>query len=258
MNICTQIILIFAVLTLAYTQINYNNNCQNNSLLPLLATGVANLNPLDTSKVGASKDYYVDLSLAQFTNQDSLGYGFAISGFQASCGQAYYTLIIDKIIFENQNTRMKITINFLNPSTYSISNFVTNWNYVSFTYIIVSKKFQGSYSNIWAMTAEIFLNRNIDGKPIDSSTNNFNGKPGTNCQVYSDSNLIFPYNPATLTANSCDIGVKWNEKGNGGQLIFHAYIMGFQWNSNKNTNNFLNASIFATNPSPTIMNSEDA
>lgn len=127
-------------------QTNFRNTCQNESLIPKLATGLIHLNPLDTYNNGANKDYYQDLSLAQFATIDVLGYGFSLTGFQTGCNNAFYTLIIDKVIFENQNTRMRIVVNFRNPGDGTI----TTWNLVSFTYIVVSRNLNGDYSDIWA------------------------------------------------------------------------------------------------------------
>ena len=88
-----------ALLCLIQAQVNFNNTCQKDSLLPLLATGTINLNPLDTYNNGANKDYYQSLSLAQFSPVEVLGYGFALTGFQTGCSNNYYTLIIDNIDF---------------------------------------------------------------------------------------------------------------------------------------------------------------
>jgi hypothetical protein len=83
----------------ALAQTNFNNDCQNASLIPKLATGLIHLNPLDTFNNGANKDYYQDLSLAQFAAIDVLGYGFALTGFQTGCSNTFYTLVIDKVQF---------------------------------------------------------------------------------------------------------------------------------------------------------------
>ena len=99
MNSCKKVLLLVLLATLTLAQTNFNNSCQTDSMLPLLATGVVNLNPLDTYNAGANKDFYRDLSSAQFQTTDVLGYGFALSGFQANCGQAYYTLIVDQVQF---------------------------------------------------------------------------------------------------------------------------------------------------------------
>lgn len=133
----------------AFAQTDFKNTCQTASLLPKLATGLIHLNPLDTYNNGANKDYYRDLSLAAFETIDVLGYGFSLTGFQTNCGNSFYTLIIDKVTFENQNKRMRIVVNFRNPA----DGTVTRWDLVSFTYIVVSRNFDGTYSNIWATVA---------------------------------------------------------------------------------------------------------
>mgnify|MGYP003417380879 CR=1 FL=1 len=150
---CKKLLISVLLLAVVLSQTNFRNTCQNSSLLPLLATGTINLNPLDTYNNGANKDYYQDLSLAQFQTVDVLGYAFALSGFQAPCSQPYYTLVVDKVNFENQNTRMRIVVNYLNPSTFGTSTKITQWNLVTFTYIVVSRNFQGTFSNIWATTS---------------------------------------------------------------------------------------------------------
>lgn len=94
-----KVLIICLLVGLAFTQTNFNSSCQNDSLIPLLATGTINLNPLDTYNNGANKDFYQSLSLAQFSTVDVLGYGFSLSGFQTSCSNSYYTLIIDKVTF---------------------------------------------------------------------------------------------------------------------------------------------------------------
>jgi hypothetical protein len=139
------------MLFITFAQTNFNNTCQNASLIPLLATGTINLNPLDTYNNGANKDYYQSLSLANFSAVDVLGYGFSLTGFQTGCSNNYYTLIIDTVEFQNQNTRMQVTVNFRNPGDGSI----TLWNLVSFSYIVVSRALNGAYSDIWATVAEV-------------------------------------------------------------------------------------------------------
>jgi hypothetical protein len=87
------------VLGAVYTQTSFPGTCSNNSLIPRLATGTINLNPVDTYNNGANKDFYRDLSPNQFLTTDVLGYAFAISGFQTNCSQTYYTLVVDKVYF---------------------------------------------------------------------------------------------------------------------------------------------------------------
>jgi hypothetical protein len=248
---CKKLFVSVLLLTLVLSQTNFKNTCQNSSLLPLLATGVINLNPLDTYNNGANKDYYQDLSLAQFQTVDVLGYAFALSGFQAPCAQAFYTLVVDKVNFENQNTRMRIVVNYLNPSTFGTSTKITQWNLVTFTYIVVSRNFQGAFSNIWATTSEASISTPLGGAPIDDKTGIFANGPNGNCLVYTDPN----YN---LQNNPCDPTFAWSAAAQpGGRLITHAYIMGFQWNSNRSTTSFLSASAYGTNIDPAALDSSD-
>ena len=144
-----KVLIICLLLGIALAQTNFNNTCQNDSLIYRLATGTINLNPLDTYNNGANKDYYQSLSLAQFYTTDVLGYGFSLTGFQTSCSNTYYTLIVDKIAFENENTRMRVVVNFRNPGDGSI----TLWTMVSFSYIVVSRNLNGAYSDVWATIA---------------------------------------------------------------------------------------------------------
>ena len=144
-----KVLIICLLLGISLAQTNFNNTCQNDSLIYRLATGTINLNPLDTYNNGANKDYYQSLSLAQFYTTDVLGYGFSLTGFQTSCSNTYYTLIVDKIAFENENTRMRVVVNFRNPGDGSI----TLWTMVSFSYIVVSRNLNGAYSDVWATVA---------------------------------------------------------------------------------------------------------
>jgi len=94
-----KVLLICLIVGIAFAQTNFNNTCQNSSLLKGLATGTINLNPLDTYNNGANKDYYQSLAIGNFTSIDVLGYGFSLTGFQTSCTNTYYTLVIDKVAF---------------------------------------------------------------------------------------------------------------------------------------------------------------
>ena len=105
-------ILLCLLLALGLAQTNFKNTCQNESLIDKLATGLIHLNPLDTYNNGANKDYYQDLSINKFTSNDALGYGFALSGFETACSNTIYSLVIDDVIFQNQNSRMRIVVDF--------------------------------------------------------------------------------------------------------------------------------------------------
>jgi hypothetical protein len=247
-----KLLLSILLLALAVSQTNFRNTCQSDSMLPLLATGSINLNPFDTYNNGANKDYYQDLSTAKFQTVDVLGYAFALSGFQTNCGQSYYTLNIDKVFFENQNTRMKIVVDFRNPSTTSTNQGVSKWTQVSFNYLVVSRNFNGLYSTIWASTIEAStLPANINGE-IDSVNPIFtNPSPADQCYVYADPNFIFD--------PSCDVAAGWDNENNpvvGGSYVVHAYIMGFKWNSNRSSTSHLSAGVFAVNPADAAFDSD--
>ncbi len=220
----------------AFAQTDFKNTCQSASLIPKLATGLINLNPLDTYNNGANKDYYKDLSLAKFSTIDVLGYGFALTAFQTGCSASYYTLVIDKVAFENQNTRMRLVVNFRNPG----DGTVTLWNLVSFTYIVVSRNLNGGSSDIWATVAETVSIPHNTPAYIDLIGAAYQSTAIKNCHVYQDPNYVFdpacsPTTPATTA-------------GVGGLVIIHSYIMGFMWNPAKTTVQYLYAGVAATLP----------
>lgn len=233
MSSCKALLLSLLLVTLVYSQVAFNNTCANNSLIPLLATGSINLNPLDTYNNGANKDYTKDLSIAKFQPVDVLGYAFALSGFQTACGQSFYALVIDKVTFENQNTRMRIVVNFRNTNDGTI----TKWSLVTFTYIVVSRNLNGAYSNIWATVAETTV---FGAGAIDLLGPAFVAGAGADCSIYTDPSV----NNGGCAAGTPIAGTT------GGSLIIHSYIMGFQWNSNKSSTNFLAASVFEANSVP--------
>jgi hypothetical protein len=251
MNSCKKLLLCVVLACLVLAQTNFRNSCQSNSMLPLLATGIVHLNPLDTFNAGSNKNYYQDLSTAQFQTTDVLGYGFALSGFQANCAQTFYTLVVDKVDFENQNTRMRLVINFLNPSAVGTSTVITRWNMVTFTYLVVSRNFAGAFSTIWATTAETSITSDIASRDIDQIGSEFQVEPpDDSCAVYTDPNFVF--NPADCVGTAA-----WSQ-ATGGSLIVHAYIMGFQWNSNRSSTQFLGASVFGVDTKASTFNSQNA
>ena len=238
-------------ITLALCQTDFKNTCQSKSLLPLLATGSISMDLFDSSNNGANKVAYQDLSFNKFQKTEVLGYAFALTGFEGPCGQSYYTLAVDKVQFENDNSRMRIVVNYRtnNPG---ITPILTTWTRVTFTYIIVSRNFNGAYSDIWATVAEAqglqIANANTGisaSVPIDSYGLAFSAAaPPTTCSAYSDPN--FNYAPLV---DSCYTNSLSNPPTNsvGGRLLIHAYIMGFGWDSSRSTNRFLAVSVFNKN-----------
>lgn len=233
MTACKALFLSFFIMSLVFGQTDFKNTCQNSSLIPLLATGVINLNPMDTFNAGANKAYYQDLSLAKFTAVDVLGYAFALSSFQTTCTQTFYALAVDVVEFQNQNTRMRIVVNFRSTNL----NIITKWTQVTFTYIVVSRFLNGAYSDIWATVAESTLVTSIANAPVDRIASVFGTDPATTnvCQMYVDPLLVIDL------AGCSDVTAATG--ADGGTTIIHAYIMGFQWNPARSNTNFLAASV---------------
>ena len=88
---------------------------------------------------------------------------------------------------------MKMVINFFNPSSVGTSTNVTQWNMVTFTYIVVSRNFAGSYSTIWATTAEAAVTTTIAHLPIDNIASAFQQSvaPTGSCVAYTDPYFSF-------------------------------------------------------------------
>lgn len=132
---------------------------------------------------------------------------------------------------------MRITVNFRNPGDGTI----TLWNLVSFSYIVVSRSFSGAYSDIWATISSV-------SNPGDTALlapaavdpiGTYYLVAGAQCSIYQDPNFVSRgtgvCNPAGATAV--------NGLATGGSTVIHAYIMGFQYNPAKNTDNYLFASV---------------
>lgn len=128
---------------------------------------------------------------------------------------------------------MRIMVNFRNDN-----NYLTRWTKCIFTYLVVSRNFNGAYSNIWASVAEVKLNNTITNREIDNIGLIFAQPPNSkNCDVYND-----PY--LTLDIAGCE-AVTVSGQHSGGLSIIHAYIMGFRWNSNISTNHLLSAGVLS-------------
>jgi hypothetical protein len=220
----------------ALAQTDFKNTCQNVSLIPKLATGLINLNPLDTYNNGANKDYYQDLTLNKFDTTDVLGHGFALTGFQAPCTNKFFTLIISAVSFENGNTRMRVVVDFRNPADQTI----TLWNMVSFTYIVVSRTLNGAYSNIWATVAELDNPADRVVASIDKIGASYQASPTAppaTCQVFVDPDAS--YDPTSCVPTA----VVSADGATGGDQVIHAYIMGFRYNPAQSTTRYLAAGV---------------
>jgi hypothetical protein len=171
---------------------------------------------------GATKNYYQSLSSGAFKAGDYLGYAFAIAGFETSCSQGYYSLVVDVVEFQNQNTNMLVTIDFRNPS---FSN-LTVWTKVKLTYLVVSSSryevnnVQPAY--IWATNTQIAIGSAITDTPIFHD-DAFRGIDGlSTCGLNFDSVGTSKYNFGVNCVWTNDVSV-------------HAYLMGFQFKPNAGT-----------------------
>lgn len=66
--------------------------------------------------------------------------------------QTIFSIIISSVNFSNANTLMKIKLEFTDYFNNGADR--TKWNQVKWTYLVVSSIFDGTYSNIWAISAQ--------------------------------------------------------------------------------------------------------
>ena len=241
------IFLSLLLITSVFAQTDFKNTCQTDSLLPLLATGLITMDIFDSSNGGANKDVYRDLTLSKFTKTEVLGFAFALTAFDGPCGQPYYTLVIDKVEFQNDNTRMRVVVNY-RSTIIGVPQVLTRWTKVSYTYIVVSRTFSGAYSDIWANTVEVqgaeLAAANTAPVAVDLNALIFTQAaitaPAT-CTAYVDPNFAFQSGIGTCSAGSITLAPTNTA---GGRLIIHAYIMGFGWDPSRSTDRILAASVF--------------
>jgi len=146
---------------------------------------------------------------------------------------------------------MRLTVNFRNPS----DGTVTLWSVVSFSYIVVSRTFSGSYSDIWATVAEATNPADTFTTPVsnaafdaigviyqrDTSTNPFTAK---SCVIYTD-----PFYSVDAACDASTPIVAATLSQNGKQIV-HTYIMGFIWNPAKTTKQYLSLGVLPKSTSP--------
>ena len=70
------------------------DGCQE-SRLDKIQTGEIVLNPNDLGTAGSNKNYYEPLSRGNFGANEVLATAVAIAGFETSCSQTYFSLIVD-------------------------------------------------------------------------------------------------------------------------------------------------------------------
>lgn len=131
---------------------------------------------------------------------------------------------------------MRVVVDFRNPGDGSI----TTWTLVTFTYIVVSRTLNGAYSDIWATVAEIDNPQHNTPLPIDSIGGSYATAPA-NCFAFQDPDFDFDQ-------VNCDATLPRDPTGINGDIVIHAYIMGFRFNPALATNNHLSAGVYPQSP----------
>ena len=102
-----------------------------------IASGMVSLGVPDASV--AQNSYSVSLSGFNLGTYAEVFHAFAIAGFQGASNQQFYSLVVDEVIFSNQNTLMNFTMNYLyNDGTI---NYETTWSRVKLSWLAVSTSF---------------------------------------------------------------------------------------------------------------------
>jgi hypothetical protein len=151
---------------------------------------------------------------------------------------------------------MRIVVNYRTNLASGVPGLVpilTRWTKVSFTYIVVSRIFSGSYSDIWATVAEVQGTQiaAANGGAVAVDLYGFPFQPAVGpagvCSAYKDPAFDFEIGTPT-----CGNGLIQNPPNDaqGGRLVVHAYIMGFGWDPARSSDRFLAASVFNQNYLP--------
>ena len=149
------------------------DGCQE-SRLDKIQTGEIILNPNDLGAAGANKNYVESLSRGGFGAKEVLATAVAIAGFETSCSQSFYSLVVDIVEPQSENTKLKLVIDFRNKAQTSL----TTWTKVKLSYLVVSYSRlapsaavnEGSSSNtpamIWATSQYVEITDDITDTAI--------------------------------------------------------------------------------------------
>ncbi len=192
--------------------------------------------------VGANKNYYESLARGKFGATDFLGYAVAIAGFETSCSQTAYSLVVDIVEPQNDNTKLKVIIDFRNKA----QSVLTTWTKVKLTYLVASAQRIPSpltAAYIWAtsqyvdLTAGDVTAKAIFTDPIFTPENDDDYSIGSGCGLKWDS-VLKKYTYGILCDTTLD-----NERVDN-DVSIHAYIMGFQYEPDTTaTGHFLAAEV---------------
>lgn len=213
------------------------DGCQE-SRLDKIQTGEIILNPNDLGTAGANKNYLEPLSRANFGATDLLSYAVAIAGFETSCSQTYFSLIVDIVEPVNENTKLKLVIDFRNKA----QNALTSWTKVKLSYLVTSTSryppTKNGISYIWATSQYVNVN-GVDSNGLavisdpvllgaDAATI---GSFGTGCGLeYDSTNKVWRF------GMECDSNPDSGNSVVDKDVAIHTYIMGFHYESLASTN----------------------
>jgi hypothetical protein len=153
----------------------------------------------------------------------------AIVGLQTSSGQNFYSVVVDQVVFSNNNRVMRFIMDYNNNER----TVKTQWSKIKLCYIVVSPDFDGisagSYtgagnSYVFAKAIEYNISRSgaVSNAPIDTdpvfNNDNTNGICG-----YVESQTTFVKSFGTACPNDA-------------QILYHYYIMGFRYDSTSDSN----------------------
>lgn len=85
-----------------------------------------------------------------------MGYAVAIAGFETSCSQKFYSLVVDIVEPQSENTRLRMVIDFRNKN----ADTLTTWTRVKLSYLVTSaQRISTNIPNayIWATSQSVDL-----------------------------------------------------------------------------------------------------
>jgi hypothetical protein len=180
------------------------------------------LNPNDLGIAGANKNYYESLSRGAFATTDYLGYAVAIAGFEVQCASQAYSLIVDIVEPQKENTMLKIVVDFRSQDQV----YFTTWTKVKLSYLVTSAQryVSGVASTAYIWATSQYIDLSTKGSVDDAIFNDeiFSGSLPDGCGLTYDNGL-----------KKYQFRTRCDELGGGphpaNDVAIHAYIMGFQY-----------------------------
>jgi hypothetical protein len=232
-------LLLLCLLVLGLAQ----DGCQE-SRLDKIQTGEIVLNPNDLGTAGANKNYIESLSRGNFGATEILATAVAIAGFETSCSQSFFSLIVDIVEPQSENTKLRLVIDFRNKA----QNALTTWTKVKLSYLVASYSRlsatllnEGSTKSapIWATSQYIDLTSGVTNAAVltDPVLLGADVNAGNGCGLFYDTT-----NSKWRYGIKCD--ATKGDKAVDFDVAVHTYIMGFHYAPDTGaTKNFLAAEV---------------